>query len=403
MSVQDFYYEWCQNIPEIMKPNTDQEYKNFADLVHRAMFYISLNDTHLQTALSDLKTPNPTIKTYFDETVMAESRRKCFQDIATSSSNLDSKGGVTISKWDASYLQKQTGKDTTACKSVRPKGKLNSENSENTHWRNSKWGNKGQKQNSNQNSDQKSNQNSTQNATQNANRMPNAKKGRYCTHCKTKTHDTDYCWHVKKGKSKQKHINSLDANNDSQSDQDQNDYDVGKFNALCAVDPKSPVIDSFATKLATHPLATTESLMTKLNLEGICHLGMEVDTAASHNIISEKVFDGLQKQLTKWGREKSKRLSRGVKIRLADGSMADQECPVVQLNVSTDLYKFSKPLALTFLVVKGPNNLVGRHSIARLWPTEFKAFKETTCKNYGISKKSVVQSNEIKSTTIDKN
>ncbi|CAL4067179.1 unnamed protein product, partial [Meganyctiphanes norvegica] len=34
MSVQDFYYEWCQNIPEIMKPNTDQEYKNFADLIH---------------------------------------------------------------------------------------------------------------------------------------------------------------------------------------------------------------------------------------------------------------------------------------------------------------------------------------------------------------------------------
>ncbi|CAL4062958.1 unnamed protein product, partial [Meganyctiphanes norvegica] len=108
--------------------------------------------------------------------------------------------GVTISKWDASYLQKQTGKDTTAFKSVKPKGKLNSENSENTQGKNSKWGNKGQKQNSNQNSDQKSNQNSTQNSTQNANRKPNAKKGRYCTNCKTKTHDTDYCWHLKNGK-----------------------------------------------------------------------------------------------------------------------------------------------------------------------------------------------------------
>ena len=84
--------------------------------------------------------------------------------------------------------------------------------------------------------------------------------------------------------------------------------------------------------------------------------------------------------------------------------MADQECPVVQLNVSTDLHKFSKPLALTFLVVKGPNNLVGRHSLARLWPTEFKAFKETTCKNYGISKSSnVLASNQIKSTNVDKN
>ena len=57
------------------------------------MYYISLNDTYLQQALLDLKTPNPTLKTYFDETIAAESRRKCFQDIATTSSSLDSKGG----------------------------------------------------------------------------------------------------------------------------------------------------------------------------------------------------------------------------------------------------------------------------------------------------------------------
>ena len=93
-SVQDFYFEWSQAIPEIMKPSTEQEHKDFADLIHRAMYYISLNDTYLQQALSDLKTPNPTLKSYFDETIAAESRRKCFQDIATTSSSLDSKGGL---------------------------------------------------------------------------------------------------------------------------------------------------------------------------------------------------------------------------------------------------------------------------------------------------------------------
>ena len=59
-----------------------------------------------------------------------------------------------------------------------------------------------------------------------------------------------------------------------------------------------------------------------------------------------------------------------------------------------DFQKLTKPLALTFLVVKGPNNLVGRHSLARLWPTEFKAFKESTCKNYGTTKSfNVINSN----------
>ena len=76
-----------------MKPSSNEEFKNFADLVHRAMFYISLNDSFLQQALADLKEPAPTLKSYVDESIAAESRRKCFEDIKTSSSTLDSSGG----------------------------------------------------------------------------------------------------------------------------------------------------------------------------------------------------------------------------------------------------------------------------------------------------------------------
>ena len=46
-SVQEFYFQWSQAIPEVMKPSNEQEYKDFADLIHRAMKYISLNDTYL--------------------------------------------------------------------------------------------------------------------------------------------------------------------------------------------------------------------------------------------------------------------------------------------------------------------------------------------------------------------
>ena len=68
-----------------------------------------------------------------------------------------------------------------------------------------------------------------------------------------------------------KKVEESNANNDSQDDLDP-DYGFGSFNALCAVDHISPVCDSFATKLDSHPLSTTESLMTKLNIEGIMHL-----------------------------------------------------------------------------------------------------------------------------------
>ena len=122
-SVSEFYYEWFNQIPDIMKPTNNNEYKSFSDLIQRAMFYISLNDKFLQQALSDLKEPNPTLKTYLDEAIAAESRRKCFQDIAVSSSNLDSNGGVTISKWDASYSnsKKSNSKESNFAKGGKPK------------------------------------------------------------------------------------------------------------------------------------------------------------------------------------------------------------------------------------------------------------------------------------------
>ena len=92
-SVSEFYYDWLTQIPDIMKPTTPVEFTNFADLILRAMFYISLNDAYLQKALSDLKEPNPTIKSYLDEAIAAESRRKCFNDNNVSSNALDSSGG----------------------------------------------------------------------------------------------------------------------------------------------------------------------------------------------------------------------------------------------------------------------------------------------------------------------
>ena len=155
------------------------------------------------------------------------------------------------------------------------------------------------------------------------------------------------------------------------------------FNALCAVDISAKEVITFATVADTHPLVTNESLFTKLNLEGVMHCNFEVDTAALHNIISKSSFDHLQTTLKGCKCPESKKLESGVGIRLADGSLADQECTVVQITVSTDLYHVTNnPFDLTFLVVDGPNNLVGRHALASMWPVEFKAFKDVTTANF---------------------
>ena len=57
-------------------------------------------------------------------------------------------------------------------------------------------------------------------------------------------------------------------------------------------------IDTFATEVQT-PLATNEAMMTCVRLEGVCYAKFECDTAASHSVISEKVFNELQQKLKK--------------------------------------------------------------------------------------------------------
>ena len=164
------------------------------------------------------------------------------------------------------------------------------------------------------------------------------------------------------------------------SDQNEDNAFYGDFRSVEAINPYTPIVNSFASVNENHPMATSEPLMTCLNVEGIARLPFEVDSAASHNIISDKCFNRLQKELKLRGMESSKKLPNTVKIKLADGQMAGQDCPVVQLNVSTNVHKFSNDLALTFLVVRGPNNLLGRHSLARLWPNEFENFKQINVK-----------------------
>ena len=142
-SVSEFFFRWQQNIPEIMKPTDENGYKDFVDLIDRSMFYIALDDEFLQKALSDLKDAKPTLKKYFEEACNAENRRLSFQNISKSSVSTENKG-VTISKWDASQTKKWGNKsEKSSTQGVKHKNDVTK-----TGENNAKFGNKGQKQNS---------------------------------------------------------------------------------------------------------------------------------------------------------------------------------------------------------------------------------------------------------------
>ena len=54
MSVASFTHEWQEQLPDCMVPTTDPEYRAFADLIKRSLFYYCLDDKYLQKELCEL-------------------------------------------------------------------------------------------------------------------------------------------------------------------------------------------------------------------------------------------------------------------------------------------------------------------------------------------------------------
>ena len=53
-------------------------------------------------------------------------------------------------------------------------------------------------------------------------------------------------------------------------------------------------------------MVTSDPLLTRLNVEGFAHVTFEIDSAASHNIISENNSNQLQKELKLRGKNPTK-------------------------------------------------------------------------------------------------
>ena len=60
-----------------------------------------MNDPFLKKELCDLEGVQ-TFKSYFDHAILAENKRKFFNEIGTSSASLDAASGISINKWDIS-------------------------------------------------------------------------------------------------------------------------------------------------------------------------------------------------------------------------------------------------------------------------------------------------------------
>ena len=105
---------------------------------------------------------------------------------------------------------------------------------------------------------------------------------------------------------------------------------------------------------------TCPAIMTEILIEDVWSIRFECDTAASHSIMSDKVYRSLRHQ-------KPKRIpalkQEKLVIRLADGSISSKACGSVRLHVKA---RNSREVKLDFFVMDGPNNLLGRYALEQL-------------------------------------
>ena len=124
-------------------------------------------------------------------------------------------------------------------------------------------------------------------------------------------------------------------------------------------------VHSKAIKVATSFYATCPPIMAEINVEDVEVAKFECDTAASHNIMSQGLFRKLRSQRPdKVPDMKQKKLT----IRLADGSVSNKQCGSVRVAVKAHN---SKIVILDFFVLQGPNNLLGRLALEKMWPAQY--------------------------------
>ena len=71
-------------------------------LIQQCLFYQGLDDRYIQQELCNLKSDNLSLKQFYDEAIVAEAKRKTFEDTSEKSNILDPSSALNINKYNYS-------------------------------------------------------------------------------------------------------------------------------------------------------------------------------------------------------------------------------------------------------------------------------------------------------------
>ena len=81
-------------------------------------------------------------------------------------------------------------------------------------------------------------------------------------------------------------------------------------------------------------MVTNEPLLTRICVENVANMTFEIDTATSHSILSQDMYNRLQNDLAIRGRKPLISQPQQVCIKLADGSTMSRHLGMVQMYIA---------------------------------------------------------------------
>ena len=419
MSVRKFYALWREQLPVCLQPSTEQEHKDLTDLILRCIFYKALDDVYLQQELCKLS-GKVNLQKFFDEAILAEAKKSDIENTTEKSNCVDPSSAISINKYEYSY----NGKNNYRGKNYRQfqRGSYGAGNHVQT-------GDKPSLLQKDVSNYRKPNDNNSQKNLNTNTQQGSVKKTPKCFTCGVYGHTKYKCDKKQTNNSNvsakkvdfEIHNEIIDQFKAEISYPDNDTNDVSKNSGIMVKNVTTNVAvanvipGSTDTKISvangakniglenytnnsvatgnqisvvtgTHEVKAVKNLPQAniinagVILNGIKPVIMELDTAASQNVMSQKLYD----EVSAIKGLKPLKLSKSqVTMNLADGTPSNGVLGSTNMIIARadDPEKADE---FPVFVVNGPHCLIGRPTLQRLWPDQYKGLSDIAAQSLKV-------------------